>query len=252
MSGDPRDPRDAHEDVPSAAPVPRPADSPARSEDSGAALLTAYVDGVAELAPGERHGIEALLASDPRARDDAAAVKAMLDQLRTLPPSYDRDEPDWVALERSIHDAVSTEAPRRWWRTWRWLVPAMTCATAAAILLALWPRSGSHAPADRAALERPTRTTDDNPGREAPASDGVVALWLDGDELDIDLSASDVPSDVLAGALPRTSEAGDGDEVALLPATDLGWVDNLDGDALDRAERWLAGNNAEKTVGKKG
>jgi len=33
----------------------------------------------------------------------------------------------------------------------------------------------------------------------------------------------------------------DGDGVALLPASDLEWVDHLDDAAMTRAERWLSG-----------
>jgi len=57
--------------------------------DTEAALLTAYVDGVAELPPDERHRIEAWMAGEPGARADAASVQALLDRLRGLPPSYD-------------------------------------------------------------------------------------------------------------------------------------------------------------------
>src|SRR4051812_39433380 len=87
-------------------------------------LLTAYVDGVAELSPDERHRIEAHLAEQPRARADQAAVRALLDQLRALP--HEGSEPDWVAMERSIRQAVGDAVPRPWWRNWRWLAPLAT------------------------------------------------------------------------------------------------------------------------------
>src|SRR5262245_62960485 len=84
-------------------------------------LLTAYVDGVAELSPDERKRIEARLADDPPARADEAEVRALLGRLRELPP--EGNEPDWSAMERSIRAAVGSEVPRPWWRAWRWLVP---------------------------------------------------------------------------------------------------------------------------------
>ena len=222
-----------------------------RDDEAETALLTAYVDGVAELAPDQRHRVEARLARDPGARAEAGALHALLDRLRALPPSYDGGaEPDWAAMERSIRQAVTGEPRRPWWRSWRWLVPAMTCATAAAVLVAIWPRG-------RTLPERPTavHATPAPPaaeqGARPPVDDSVVALWLDGAAVDVDLSAVDAPSDLLgASALPHLGEPGellepgepgDADEVGLLPATDLAWIDGLDSAALARAERWLTG-----------
>jgi hypothetical protein len=251
MSRDARDRRDGPDprDAPDAGA--RGDDSASRaSEDPHAALLTAYVDGVAELPSDERRRVEALLASDPDARTDAAAVQALLDRLRALPPGgAGDDEPDWAAMERSIHRTVADEVPRPWWRRWRWVVPAMTCATAAAVLLAIWPRAGQVTMIERPPIDpRPSHhDAEQGSGREPAPGDGMVALWLDGDEVDVDLSAADLLGDVLGDAVPGAGPSrigdpgdGDGDEVDLLPATDLAWVDNLDAAALDRAERWLA------------
>jgi anti-sigma factor RsiW len=220
-----------------------------RDDEAESALLTAYVDGVAELSPDERHRVEDQLARDPQARADADAVKSLLDQLRALPPSYEGgSEPDWAAMERSIRHAVAAEPPRPWWRSWRWLVPAMTCATATAVLILIWPRTQAVLP------ERPPAVRPHAPALSEPTpGDSVVALWLDGAEVDVDLSAPDVASE-LFGAVPGTppgelgetgepgepSETGETDEVGLLPATDLAWVDHLDAAALDRAEHWLS------------
>ncbi|HMG21084.1 MAG TPA: hypothetical protein VK607_07210 [Kofleriaceae bacterium] len=200
-------------------------------------LVTAYVDGVAELPIDERRAIEARLEADPAARAEAAGARQLLDRLRALPA--DGDEPDWSAMERSIRLAVAAEPIRPWWRRWTWLVPAMTCATAAAVLIVLWPRS--------ATVTQPARTTDPvaapaSPPAPAPPAP-VFALWLDGSELEVDLSA---PGDPLAGLEPATlagaapGDADDSDDTGLLPAADLAWVDRLDDAALDRAERWLA------------
>lgn len=212
------------------------ASNAATTSERDAELLTAYVDGVAELAPDERHRLSARLACDPEARADQAAVRALLDQLRALPPEV--AEPDWTAMERSIHQAVGREIPWPWWRSWKWLVPTMTLATAAAVLLVLWTRpTDTSVPVVRSVPDR-------SPHIPRPTED-VVALWLDGAEVDVDLSASDM----LGGRAPG-DEPGDDDpaqpgddlnaEVDLLPSTNLAWVDKLDADALDRAEHWLA------------
>lgn len=217
--------------------------------DDDAALLTAYVDGVSELSPDERHRVEGWLARDAEGRADADAVKGLIDQLRALTPEGDgAGEPDWAAMERSIRSAVAAEPPLPWWRRWRWIVPAMTCVTAAAVLIVIWPRP--HRVRTEPSPPRPP------PAQVAgePASDGELTLWLDGEAVDVDLSKGDAPRDVLGAvsgpAAPSVGEtagddpgeSGDGDEVGLLPATDLAWIDHLDAAALDRAERWLAGN----------
>jgi hypothetical protein len=213
-------------------------------------LLAAYVDGVAELAPEERHRVEARLTGDPRARAGQAAVRALLDQLRALPP--EGAEPDWTAMERSIRASVGRDVPRPWWRRWTWLAPAALVAAAAAVVLVMWSRS---APGVVLGQPRAVRSVVDPDPRPA---DEVVALWLDGAEVDVDLSASDLlgdvapndpgdPADLADPADPdNAAPTGAAPEQALLPATNLAWVDGLDDDAIDRAERWLAG------AGKKG
>jgi len=216
-------------------------------------LLTAYVDGVAELPVDERHAVETWLAGDPAARADAAAVQGLLGRLRALPPS-DGDEPDWAAMERSIRQAVDAVPPRPWWRRWQWLVPAMTCATAAAVLVVVWPRTSPvavTAPVGPAVRGEPRPTPPTAP-EAAPADDGL-ALWLDGRVVDVEpgalqrIAADAVPgSQGLPGAVEDVlgdvgAAAGEvPDAGALLPATDLAWLDALDDAALDRAERWLA------------
>lgn len=234
MSRDPRDTQGAEADR--RGPI---------DPERRAALVTAYVDGVAELPPDERHDIEAHLAREPGARAEADAVRALLDRLRALPPSDGAEEPDWAAMERSIRQAVSAAPARPWWRRWQWFVPAMTCATAAAVLLVIWPRSAPLPPhAQRSVNAAPVEPAAPVPA-EPPDGDSVVALWLDGNELDVDVSASelgDVGLDLGAAharqPIPQPIE--DADEIGVLPATDLAWVDSLDDAALDRVERWLA------------
>jgi len=218
-------------------------------------LLTAYVDGVTELAPEDRRRVEARLASDPGARAEQAAVRTLLERLRSASGragdgSAQPAEPDWAAMERSIRLAVGPEVPRSWWRRWRWLAPTATFASAATVMALMWAR-----PTQRAAPELTagpggashpmlaSHPVPDPGARDAPPPDDIVPLWLDGDEVDVELSASELLGDTGAGddAADRASAA---DEVGLLPATDLAWVDHLDDAALDRAERWLAGKKS--------
>jgi len=193
-----------------------------------AELLAAYVDGVAELSPEERHRIEARLARDPGARAEAAAVRGLLDQLRSLPP--EGNEPDWAAMASALRDAAAAGSPRPWWRRWQWLVPTSTFATAALVLIATWSRPEA-VTAPRPSVDR---------GHDPRPSDDVMTLWLGGTEVEVSASGA---LGVLGEVEPASPEAdAEPDEVALLPSTDLAWVDTLDDAALDRAERWLAGS----------
>jgi len=209
-------------------------------------LLTAYVDGISELAVEDRRRIEAQLTSDPATRAEHAAVREVLDRLRSAAATADPSgEPDWVAMERSIRLAVGTDVPRPWWRRWRWLAPTVTFATAATVMILMWSRPTPGAAPDRA--PRPAASGPDparDPAvRDVPAAE-VVPLWLDGDEVDVELSASDLlgePGVTGDDDAAQAERAAASDEVRLLPATDLAWVDHLDDEALARAERWLAG-----------
>ncbi len=238
MSRDRRDPSEGNDLEPSAGP--------------SAELLSAYVDGVAELPADERRAVERRLADDPRAQADADAVRDLLGRLRALPPTYDGGEPpDWAAMERSIRQAVAAEAPRPWWRSWRWLVPAMTCTAAAAVALALWPRLAADPGIDPGAAHHlvPPPGDPPPPAREPPGDD-VVALWLDGSEVDVDLTRPEAVEQVLGdqmlgdGPAARSDELEAAhaplDEIGLLPAAGMAWIDDLDDAALDRAERLLA------------
>jgi hypothetical protein len=249
MSRDRRDRPEASD--PAARPAAASSLPPAEPERS-AELLTAYVDGVAELPTDERRAVERWLADDPHARTDADAVHDLLGRLRALPPTYDTGEPpDWAAMERSIRQAVADQAASPWWRRWRWLVPAMTCAAAAALAIALWPRPPAVLPPGDDVVAHDGALP---PGREPPPGDDVVALWLDGSEVDVDLSPPGAPGAIdqmlgtAGGPAPRADEPGGeidaarppGDEIGVLPASGMAWVDDLDDAALDRAERLLA------------
>jgi len=205
-----------------------------RESPSQSDLLAAYVDGVTELSPDERRGVEALL-DDPAAKRDEQSTRALIGQLRELPPAH--GEPDWTALERSINQAVGPSVPRSWWRGWRWVVPGLAIAATAAILLfvhrdsePVLPVAGNpSAPLVPSAAERPAPDT--------------VALWLDGRQVDVGLDADDLLEDPLLGA----GDPGLLDEGLLSPA-DLAWasegsiegsIEELDEDSLQRAERAL-------------
>jgi hypothetical protein len=224
----------------------------ANAPERQAELLAAYVDGVAELSREDRREIEARLARDPQARAEETAVRELLGRLRDLPP--EGVEPDWAEMARSIRDTVGDEPPRPWWRRWRWLVP-LTASAAAAVMIAIAWRPSGHAPtvappelAANAALPPPERAADD-----------TLALWLDGSEVDVDPSAVELLGGPELAAAVEAVEIDDAalpdgevDEVGLLPANNLAWVDSLDDDAIDRAERWLDGSSDPASGRKKG
>ena len=182
-------------------------------------LLTAYLDGVAELTPDERRRVEAALVPA-----DAEATRALLGQLRALPADTD-GKPDWAAMERSISLAVGPRVPRPWWRlSWKWALPVVACGAALAVVLAIGAsRPEPAAPAPVAHTEPPPAPA---PVEAAPAA---PLVYLDGQALDID--AVD----------PAALDDGDpvvADEDSLLPTEQ--WIDRLDDRALDRAEHLLA------------
>lgn len=210
-----------------------------------AELLTAYVDGVAELSIEERRRIEATLADDLDARAEQAEVRTMLDQLRALPS--EGAEPDWAAMERSIGRAVDDAEPRRWWRDWRWLAPITSCLTAATAVLVMWSRP---VPMASSVFDASVREDGDaqlpngiaRGSQDELDSDSVLPLWLDGTAVHVDVALSeraldDDGDDLLDG--DDGAEDGDGGIDAMLPSTDLAWVDQLDDDSLELAERFL-------------
>ena len=201
-----------------------------RDKDRGdVELLSAYVDGVSELSLDERKRVDDLLARDPSLRQAEGETRALIGQLRDLPPTG--GEPDWSALERGIGDAVGQlETSTPWWQRlrWRFVVPAVAIAMTAAILALVL-----HDP--KPAITEPTP-----PVVEAPVDDITddlatsTPLWLDGTDLEVALEAAelfDLDWELDEEALPETAE--------LLPPTDLEWVDELDGESLDRAEQYL-------------
>lgn len=198
-------------------------------------LISAYVDGVAELSPDERKRVEERLARDPDARAEAEQVRALLDRLRDLP--HEGTEPDWAAMERSIGNAVGRELPRPWWRNWKWVLPITTFATAAAVLLATWSQR-----TERVATMPPLPVTQHHQAAPSPTTE-VVPLLLDGDVVDVEASPDTFGAiESIEGELGMQDDAQPEavDDAALLPTDDLAWVDGLDDAALARAEQWLA------------
>ncbi len=184
-------------------------------------LLTAYLDGVAELTPEERHRVEARLSEL-----DVDGTRDMIDQLRALPP--EGSEPDWRAMERRIAQAVDAEKPP-WWRRWLVIVPIGALAVAAAALVWL------HRADEPAARTAPVAVVTHDAATPPPAPEPAepTEVWIDGKFVDV----TDVDPDLLDA--PDEPAADVADEDALLPASDLRWVDQLDDHAIERAEHWL-------------
>ena len=195
-------------------------------------LLSAYVDGVSELPLDERRRVDDLLARDPSLRDAERETRTLIGQLRDVPPVG--NEPDWSALERSIGEAVGERVPTRslWQRLrWRFVVPAVALAMTAAILALVLHDPKPTAPQPIAPVVDVEPPVTDDTTDELTAS---TPLWLDGTDLEVAIEAAelfDLDWDLDEESLPETAE--------LLPPTDLEWIDDLDGDSLDRAERYL-------------
>ncbi len=198
-------------------------------------LLAAYVDGVAELTPDERARVEALVAADAEVRAERDATRAIVDQLRALPASG--TEPDWAQLAQRIASAVGPGAPRAWWRNWRWLIPigALAAASAAALLLVHRTPAPSEAPT---VAQQPIVAPAPKPAATEPAA--KTQLYLDGETVEVDDADANRLLDELMDDKPDADAPIADEELGLLPATDLGWIDNLDDAAIERAEHWLA------------
>jgi anti-sigma factor RsiW len=205
-------------------------------------LLTAYLDGVSELTPDERKRVELRLARDPDFKREADELRAVIEQTRASASAEAASEhdPDWSALERQIREAVGPTVPMPWYRRMRWLAPISTLATTAAIAL-VWLH---HAPADHAQV---TPDRDASVAFIAPAAPahveaapaakpaGSTTIYIDGQIIDV--SNVDPEALINDGASDGTADASSS---GLLPASDYGWIDQLDDKAMERAERWLA------------
>jgi anti-sigma factor RsiW len=203
-------------------------------------LLSAYLDGVAELTPDERRRVEEQLANDPVLRGEADDLRGLIERTRALPASMSTSEPDWSALERQIREAVGPTVPVPFWRRLRWLAPVGTLVTTAAIAL-LWLH---HAPTDHTAVVHdagslaiavPSTPAAPTAPVAEPAAP-TAAVYIDGQVIDI----SNVDPEALMNDMDGTSDDTAESDTGLLPATDYGWLDQLDDKAMERAERWLA------------
>ncbi len=162
--------------------------------------------------------------------------RALVERVRALPALG--QEPDWQALERSIRVAVGDELPQPWWRRhFAWLVVPLGTACAATAAIALWlhhPAATSDVAVQPAQIVKPKAPA-------IPAAKPGDAVYLDGNVLDADDDALDSALDALDD---DARSAFDTEDTAatdgILPASDLGWVDNLDDTAVARAEQWLA------------
>jgi hypothetical protein len=154
--------------------------------------------------------------------------RALVAKLRQLPP--EGVEPDWQALEAAIRAEVGDQAPRPWWRNWRWIVPVWALATTAVVALLVLR---SDKPIEHQAVV-PARSDAGVSEEHPPAATAV--MWLDGEMVEI--GETDALDEIDAEA--RAALAPDPDVTGgLLPVSDYGWIDSLDDEAIARAEDWL-------------
>lgn len=215
-----------------------------------AELLAAYVDGVGELTPSERRRVELLLASDKAARDDESATRDLIGKLRALPP---QGEPDWTALERSIQEAAKEMdrprrsawltfgggevVPRPWYRRFWFTIPAGLALAGGAAVLVFALRGGS-----TTETESPVVVHAPAPVEQPPVeTDGPVAVYLDGTELELAVESSNLAEDRLDEMTFAGLETFDVADNLL--GEDFGWIDDLDDDALRRLEGLIEKQN---------
>jgi len=205
-------------------------------------LIATWAHRPGDLSPTERREVEALVKRSPEAQRDADEDRAVVAKVARLPGGA----PDWYALEQSIRaacdDAASELVPHRTrWRTAAGVGVGAGLAAAAAV--ALWLASRSH-PAPAIATATPPPIADlagGLPGLDdvdEPALDRLLQALDDGlpadpDDEDDDVAALDDDADLRDWTAPPPPA----DE--LLPAADLGWVDDLDDAELDALNRWL-------------
>lgn len=161
---------------------------------------------------------------DPRDLDEADLE--LVGKLRALPP--EGVEPDWQKLEAAIRAEVGDEAPRPWWRNWRWIVPIWALATTAAVALLV---TGRDRPVEKTIVP-PTPVLSKQVETPTPSAASAPAMWLDGQVVDLEnVDDSFDPLDESARAALDTSEPDD--------SFDLHWIDSLDERAMDSVEQWL-------------
>jgi hypothetical protein len=139
---------------------------------------------------------------------------------------------------------------RPWWRRWQLIVPFGAClAGAAALAIWLGTAKAPVAPAAvappelaHAAPAAPAAST-----QAATAPDASDLVWVDDQAIDL----GGIDPDAIFGDLDReTRDAMEadtaGDAGGILPAVDLGVVDNLDDSQLDAAAQALASDDLSR------
>jgi len=196
-----------------------------------AELLAAYVDGVGELEVEERRRVERYLA-EPASRTEQDATRAVIDQLRSL----ESPEPqlDWTVMERAIHAEVGDDVPRRsWLYRWRFALPAFALA-AAAIVFAVVARVNDN---DVSPIAFAPKLQHEQPVFTQTAE--RVTVYLDGTDLEIALDSAEAADDELDELMFSEDVPAAEASLGFLEPTDLAWIDELDDDALARAEQAL-------------
>lgn len=196
-------------------------------------LITAYLDGVTELAPDERRRVEALLAADPDAAAEATATRAMLDQLRALPRPATSAEPDLRALGDAIARALPVARPRS-------RVPIYVGAVALVALVAVVALVALVVASTRPTPTPPSAAMIAPPAPIEPARRHAAShVWLgdDGDALELDLDAEQTAAAIDELTADYDLEVGTAD-----PFGDQfgARIDTVDDAAMERIEHWLA------------
>lgn len=155
-------------------------------------------------------------------------------KLRALPP--EGVEPDWQKLEAAIRAEVGDEAPRPWWRNWRWIVPIWALATTAVVAFLITGRDHSVEKTVVPPTPVMSKHVEPSTGGDAEppsAQHAAPAMWLDGEAVDLESvdETSFEPLDDSARAALDTDEPDDN--------FDLQWLDTLDDRAMDSVEQWL-------------
>ncbi len=183
-------------------------------------LIAAYLDGVTELSSDERRRVEALLADDPDAAAEADATRAMLGQLRALPPPS--GEPDFRALRDAIGKDLPASRPRS--RT-----PIYAGLALAAMAVAYLATRTPEPPPTQAAL-----ATHVEPATTVVADSSRIWLGDDDDATDLDLDA-DQTLTAIDELFPEDDDAAPDPFGGQFGAR----IDALDDAAMDRVEHWL-------------
>lgn len=162
---------------------------------------------------------------DPTDLDDDDL--ALVAKLRALPP--EGVEPDWRKLEAAIRAEVGEDAPRPWWRNWRWIVPIWALATTAAIALLVTRDAPG---VEKSAPPQPVLTKEVEPPLQPPVEAPAEAMYLDGESVNLDnVDPAFDPRDDSARAALDVEEPDD--------SFDLRWIDELDEKSMESVEQWL-------------